>query len=450
MKFEQVQRLSQLLAGPLDEAARQELTSLLATQPELVSEYVEQFQVHSLLEASLATGEYCSADGTNGDSELSHVVEGPANRSRFGRLQSLAIGVCAAGLAALAVNLAWKDYRPPLGTIVSAKNVSWERDERQLLPGHEFASGTMRSSGGSCELKFATGVELLCDGEFRLRIVDGMLVELIQGRIRANVSPAGKGFAVDTPDTYLVDHGTEFGVNADGGLGTQVVVFKGEVDVSTKHSMKGDSTRRLFQGEAAELKSGRAAIDRVSQVISGSIPANWSAGGAQDTILSIRDNIRTADSLKYYNVITGGLQEDVLAWVDRPHQWNGIYADGIPKIIRGAEFVQTFNDDRYNPSFEMTVTVKKPATLYLIVDDRVAKKPDWLLKDFEDTGEDLGLDEGLFDGYIMQTAHGAGQSVDQIFSIWKRVVPEPTEITLGWLGAPPNFGMYGLAATPLE
>lgn len=447
MNFERVHQLSQLLAGPIDDSVREELTSLLATQPELVSEYVEQFQVHSLLEASLATGEYRSA-GESEEPRRSDSAGRRANRYTFGRFQSLAIGVCAAGLAALAVNLAWNDYRPALGTIVSAKNVSWERDERQLLPGHEFASGVMRSSGGSCELKFASGVELLCDGDFRLRIVDGMLVELIKGRIRASVSPAGKGFAVDTPDTYLVDHGTEFGVNADGGLGTQVVVFQGEVDVSTKHSMKGDSTRRLFRGEAAELKSGRAAIDRVSQVISGSVPANWSASGAQDTILSVRDNIRPADSLKYYNVITGGLQEDVLAWVDRPHQWNGIYADGIPKIIRGAEFVQTFNDDRYNPSFEMTVTVKKPATLYLIVDDRVAKKPAWLLEGFEDTGEDLGLDEGLFDS--LQTAHGSGQSIDQIFSIWKRVIPEPTEITLGVLGAPPHFGMYGLAATPLE
>jgi hypothetical protein len=243
---------------------------------------------------------------------------------------------------------------------------------------------------------------------------------------------------------------TEFGVNAEAGMGTVVAVFRGEVDVRTKHLHRGGATRRLTQGEAARLLSGNSKLDRVTQVTSGGKPTNWSADGSGGALISIRDNIRAADNLKYYNIVVGGLHEDVPSWVDRVHEWNGITPDGIPEIVRGADYVQTFNDDRYNPSFRMYITVHEPATLFVLIDNRVINLPEWLVRDFRDTGEDIGLEEGLYGNYRMESARGAGQSIDQIFSIWKRIVPEPMELELGGIDSQPNYGMYGLAATPLD
>jgi hypothetical protein len=153
--------------------------------------------------------------------------------------------------------------------------------------------------------------------------------------------------------------------------------------------------------------------------------------------------------LKYYNIIVDGLQEDSLACVDRPHQWNGVDAAGIPSMIRGAEYVQMFNDDRYKKSYELKLKVKKPAVLYLMIDDRVKRLPEWLTRNFEDTKEDIGLDEGRSPLYARETADGAGRSIDYRFSIWKREFSEPGEIALGNLSRQSVHGMYGVAAVEI-
>jgi hypothetical protein len=56
----------------------------------------------------------------------------------------------------------------------------------------------------------------------------------------------------------------------------------------------------------------------------------------------------------------------------------------------------------------------------------------------------------LYRNYYMKLARGTGQSIDQKFSIWRRVVHKPVVLELGSIDAPPKFGMYGLAAKPLE
>jgi hypothetical protein len=101
-------------------------------------------------------------------------------------------------------------------------------------------------------------------------------------------------------------------------------------------------------------------------------------------------------------------------------------------------------------------------------DDRV-ETPDWLKADFEDTGVDIGLDEGP---WLMEldeearkldtntTAAGGGNSVDNVFSVWRRRCPNGGTVALGhggeWgidrpgLSGKGGRTMYGIAATPLD
>lgn len=439
-----------ILLDHLDEPANlAEIATLLEEHPELVERFVEQWRVHSLLEWSLCNNIFSGKSHGEVEQAPETVVVKIKPRLLASRVV-LAFWVAAA-MVFIATGLLFLQWSGPVGTIVAVRDIKWAQGTRPLKPGDPIHLGVLESISGGCTLRFNSGVEMACDDGFRLRVIDDMLVELDHGTLRAKVPQNAHGFAVDTPDMKLVDRGTEFGVRTEAGGSTKIVVFRGEVDVQAKNRSMGKLPRRLTQGEAAQYTFGEKYLDRVPEVVSQGSTTTWSTSNDETALFSIRDNIRAADSLKYYNIVVNGLHEDVPVWVDRAHEWNGIDPSGIPEIVRGADYARTFNDDRYNRSFKMFVTVHRPAILYVFIDNRIDVLPDWLLRDFEDTGEDIGLDEGWHAHYqTVESARGAGQSVDLSFSIWRRVMPRPATIELGSIQAPPDFGMYGLAAKPLE
>ena len=139
--------------------------------------------------------------------------------------------------------------------------------------------------------------------------------------------------------------------------------------------------------------------------------------------------------------------------MDRNHEWNGVDASGIPGFLRGIEYVMPFNDDKFATVFELSVQLARPAMLYVFLSDTVPV-PDWLRRDFIDTGFDIGLDEGR-NRFIpsRQTMTGPGQSIDTICSIWSRRVDTPGVIPLGSIqrpAEPPGFNMYGIAVAELK
>lgn len=115
----------------------------------------------------------------------------------------------------------------------------------------------------------------------------------------------------------------------------------------------------------------------------------------------------------------------------------------------------TFNDDKIAKDLSIAITLSQPANLYLLVDDRVPP-PEWLKRDFVDTGWDVGSDEG-YDDREIKTAKGPGQSIEHICSVWKRRVNQPDTVVLGALGAEDfakparavERSMYGIVVTPL-
>jgi hypothetical protein len=73
---------------------------------------------------------------------------------------------------------------------------------------------------------------------------------LHRGALVARVPEPAKGFTVRSGSATLVDHGTEFGVTADGAGRTRVDVLEGLVEA--RHDRTGQSLR-LVQGEGALL-----------------------------------------------------------------------------------------------------------------------------------------------------------------------------------------------------
>lgn len=342
--------------------------------------------------------------------------------------------------------------------IVSLSDVRWSSDDAKHREWERIGAGyVMQFESGSIEVLYDNDVQFVVQGPANCRFLSERRVEARSGKFVARVSPDAIGFEIVTPHAKVIDLGTSFGVTIDPNRRTDVVVYEGMVDLLPDNSSSGK--RRLAAGEAMSVRSN-GQVGRIATVRGGEFlpPPRVPAEQADDNqvIASVTDNLKFSDTASYYRVIAGGFREDCPAYVDRMHQWNGLDERGIPPFLRRGDYVMTFNDDKTQHNLRIAVELAQPARLYLLVDDR-AEAPRWLTESFTDTGWDIGIDEGYADVENVETAIGAGRSIEWTLSVWSRDVTAPTTVLLGSLqqgetAAPPREvlqTMYGIVATPL-
>jgi hypothetical protein len=122
-----------------------------------------------------------------------------------------------------------------------------------------------------------------------------------------------------------------------------------------------------------------------------------------------------------------------------------------------------FNNDKIAADLRVDVTLTRPAVLYVLLDKRVLP-PSWLVESFEDTGDEIGIDEAWHDplnfkpGFEDFAQEGPGKSIERRHSIWKRIASEGGTVSLGangrlpgdkWRGPRAGTNMYGIVAVPL-
>jgi len=135
------------------------------------------------------------------------------------------------------------------------------------------------------------------------------------------------------------------------------------------------------------------------------------------------------------------LGEDVTAYTDRLHEYNGDTQGQLNMAqlgLVGAEYVMIANDNRGLGDYRLDVTVSALVDVYVFMDTRVTQ-PAWLsVGGFVDTRKNLGIDE---DG----NGVGPGSSIQNRFNIWhKATVPAGTFSTYERGGTATN-NMYGVA-----
>ncbi len=448
-----LQRLLEIVIdGTASDEERREFAKLIEQHPDLTSPLVEQLRTHSLLQWQ------CHEIDLHlpkpGDAALSAIPRRRTRRIILGSIASIAAAIILAGTTVFwLANAAPDDVT--VAEVVEDSDVVWSENTTALKQDRSIHPGTLEIESGSLTLRFRSGATVMFRGASSMRIESDMLVRLDRGQATAQVPHWATGFTIETADVEVIDLGTQFGVAARGDGTTDVVIFEGKVDVKPTGGNKR-VLKRLNQGEAARINS-TGAIKRIVEV-RGDVKDGWTTSNqppsSENLFKAIRDNIPPSDGSKYfyYQLSTTGLEEDAWAYVDRhPHQWNGLTAAGLPKFLLGAEYARTFNDYRYIRGFEIVVELARPADLYVFFDDRVPT-PDWLLEQFEDTGVNIGLDEGPWEGIPdHRTAIGAANSIDNVFSVWRRRCLKPEEVTLGAVGDSNEArAMYGIAATPLD
>jgi hypothetical protein len=342
--------------------------------------------------------------------------------------------------------------------VVAVSNVEWAEGAVQF---NEWAlvrpGDSLQIKSGGINLFLSGGGELLIQGPADVRYVSPQRVFARQGKLAARIGPGAIGFRVQTPHANVIDRGTSFGVSVDGEKHTSVVVYQGNVDLDV---LSGNEhlQRRLAAGEGLSVDA-HGQLSRITTVESSEFlePPKVQLAGDQTgrLIMAVSDNVQSLKTAKYYRVIPHGFREDCQAYVDRMHEWNGIDRRGLPPFLLGGDYVMTYNDDKIASEIEIAVTLSQPANVFVLIDDRISP-PEWLKRDFEDTNWDVGSDEGWGDR-IIDVAAGPGQSVEHVFSVWRRNVPEPTTVILGAVSheSPPpavdvKRSMYGIVVTPLN
>jgi ferric-dicitrate binding protein FerR (iron transport regulator) len=350
--------------------------------------------------------------------------------------------------------------RPEVATITGLGAIRWHASSgaRQVLSRCSIGD-RLRLRDGSAVLTFDAGAQVTVFGPADFEITSATSIKCRRGRVTTLVDHRGRGFSIETPQAKVVDLGTQFGLQISDKGETEVVVFQGSIDLS--YAPRADATdasgRRMQQGDGLLLKNS-GEIERLVSVQRNSFMSTPNVAGlrpVEPVIGDVRDNIRKADSIKSYQIVRGGLEDDCLAFVDRNHQWNAVDTKGLPPFLEGADYIMPFNNDKFVKGLELKVKLLRPATLYVFLDNNMAV-PSWLKNEFTDTGMDIGLDCAKTEWHKDHSLGvGSGKSIDFKFSIWKREVKTAGAVTLGGIEQAPairsqGFNMYGIAATVAE
>ncbi|MEQ8847423.1 FecR domain-containing protein [Botrimarina sp.] len=345
-------------------------------------------------------------------------------------------------------------------------NEGWDASRSGAVPRRLVAGQELSLQRGVAELTLTSGVVVVMRGPAELDLLSPMRVRARRGAVRARVGESARGFVLETPTTEVTDLGTEFGVDVDQQAGTtDVVVFEGRVDLqyvdrSGTAADRRNATRRSAREDIRLLRSGEGlrvdpdgATSRIVSIHADAYPASAGPGPLDPRPPLIRrvwDNLRAPQAAQYYQISRGGLREEARAYVDRFHQWNGLKATGIPAYLLGADYVQTFNADKWEADVEIRVELAAPARLYVMFDRRL-DPPAWLTDNFADTGDKIGVDEDYRRVGMARGGFGPAVSIDTVHDIWVRDVPSPRVVTLGALPMQElAVSMYGIAATPLD
>lgn len=417
------------IEGRLDAEEHARLTSLIQNDAVLRAEYVRQMRLDGLL---TFTGRAVTA---------ARSLPEPLPRRKGGFI--LGWASWAAALAVLvALGVLWTGSPGVPVEVVSM---------RQARPDLASVAGVQRwkhlgMEHGEATVRLPSGVQLDLVAPVEIRFLSASHVRVVRGRVTADVGENGKGFVMDTPHTRVVDLGTRFGVDASASSHTDVVVLKGKVELYQGNDNARVAT--LNQGEGLRVENSR----RMSRIVSVNglddsdawirVPA--AAGGT--TISAVSDNLSGHQpSLRnFYRIVPGGLRDGAPAFADEEDRWEKVH----PALV-GADLVRTFAIDAYNWWLQVSLTIERPAEVFVFVDTR-NPLPDWLHADFVDTGETIALD------FIPSQTPGR-VAKRLTYAVWKRTVLAPGTITLGapYSNPPedrksfkPNR-MYGVAARPI-
>ncbi|MEM9348382.1 MAG: FecR domain-containing protein [Planctomycetota bacterium] len=292
-----------------------------------------------------------------------------------------------------------------VATLTTERDAVWstESAEGALAPGSQLQAGRrltlkkgfaeITTNRGAVAIVEAPATIELYDNENALRLHNGKLVGICE-------TDTSKGFLVHTPTLDVTDLGTRFGIVVDRAGSTLAKVFTGSITVK---------------------QVGKEADGAAPRVLAANESVAFDAAGQEIRADKFTDVVFTRQRLRQHTIVSARLQgieefePRVLAqgfwdgqkiFTDRNFVLTGVAAGGLPAKLQGADIVQMPGDARSRIStvteFQLELELSRPSDIYLLISER-QPEPDWLTRDYESTGEDVGVrfSEGRTDRYAI-------------------------------------------------
>jgi hypothetical protein len=142
-------------------------------------------------------------------------------------------------------------------------NCRWSKGAEPVGVGGDLAPGQQLClAAGLAEIVSRKGVNLVLQGPAVLTVESDNGVFLAEGRLTARMTrPEARGFTVRTPQSSVIDEGTEFGVDVAPGGDQDIHVFQGEVRLDvTPRGGPAVAPRQLTENQGARMNAGTRGV----------------------------------------------------------------------------------------------------------------------------------------------------------------------------------------------
>ena len=143
-----------------------------------------------------------------------------------------AVLACLPASILMAIVFVPRDFKQPsIATLTSSENAAWE-SSLPTAEGSKLGTGTLRLKSGIASIRFNSGAVVTLEAPALLELLDPMRGRLLSGKATIDVPEPAIGFVMETPDSFAVDHGTQFSVSVNAETKrSNFNVIDGEISV---------------------------------------------------------------------------------------------------------------------------------------------------------------------------------------------------------------------------
>lgn len=138
-----------------------------------------------------------------------------------------------------------------LGQLLEQPDCRWQM--KPVSWNGTFGSGAAVLQQGVAELKFNSGTNLILQAPCEFNVSDASTAQLLAGSVAVHVTEQSNGFVLETPDSQILDEGTEYAVSVASDS-TEVHVFDGSVWWMPKREDSRPADDLLERIEAGQAK----------------------------------------------------------------------------------------------------------------------------------------------------------------------------------------------------
>ncbi|ARN55840.1 FecR protein [Sedimentisphaera salicampi] len=196
--------------------------------------------------------------------QISEYESSPASNRTFSKLT---FGLLAITSAALVFLVVYANFFAPelIETAVLRSSINAEWKGTNLTEGSTLYAQkeTITLAGGIAEFETENQTKVLIEGPAEFRFNSPAQVRLERGKLYSIVKDEDFGFTVTTPNSKIVDLGTEFGVFAGKDGDTELHVIKGKTKLLNTNSWINNTVMEVTENTACRISNNSSSVSRI-------------------------------------------------------------------------------------------------------------------------------------------------------------------------------------------